>query len=182
MNSFIPIKSLWKFGSYLKIGSRLNIVRHNFRKKKNKKLVTLFLFLKLGFLFCGHTPLSHVIISLLFFSYFFSPIWVKTYKYTYLLNLTLIQRIAKLLILLLACQVNILGPDHFTYSPVNCSPFLFVLYVCGYACAQWGLELKTLFCTMHPLYQEPNFYLALNPQGSLTSKEYIMFQSGSIQL
>lgn len=50
------------------------------------------------------------------------------------------------------------------------------------ACAQWGLELKTLFYTMHPLHQEPNSYLALNPQGSLTSKEYIMFQSGSIQL
>lgn len=42
---------------------------------------------------------------------------------------------AKLLILFLACQINILGPDHFTYSPVSYSHFLFLLYVCGCVCS-----------------------------------------------
>lgn len=76
------------------------------------------------------------------------------------------------------------GCNYFTYSPVSSSHFLFISYVCGDVCvrAQRGLELKTLFYTMHSFYQEPNSYLTLNPQGSLTSKEYIMFQSGSIQL
>ena len=38
LNNFTPIKSLWKFDVFSEVGSRLNAVKHSFKKK----LVTVY--------------------------------------------------------------------------------------------------------------------------------------------
>lgn len=67
MSNFTPIKSLWKFDSYLEIGYRLNAMKPDFRQTDNVFPV------KLDSLFCGHIPLNQLIFSFLSASYYFSP-------------------------------------------------------------------------------------------------------------
>lgn len=178
MNSFTLIKSLWDFDSYLESGSWLDAMKLNFRKTGN-----IFLW-KLDYLFCGNTSFElSDNFSLIFFLLFLPPLskdrlpQPHTQCKEYLTSNFISSGFV-------CTSDQYLGPWPFYVFSCELLPLFSSSCMCVgmCVCAQWGLELKTLFYTMHPLYQEPNSYLALNPQGSLTSKEYIMFQSGSIQL